>query len=941
VWPRVELTHLRGRLARRLLVVFALCSIVPVALAGLIAYRHLLDLATDRQTEQLRDAAKSYGMTALAHLEVASARLEAFSQSLQGAPLPELKGLPRDSSFTSIRMFESGEDDGRRPDLPQLSNSQRRRLQDDGTVLVWQAPSAGAPSAFYLVRYTSDHEHLLFARLASEVLWFRDTGLARGSELAITDATGKALFDSRNAALLPIAATAGAPGAGVASAVVHWQQQGQHWHGVAWGLFLEGAFASPSLYIVPYESPAGFLAEFGDLQVAMPLVLVGALAFALLLATSQLRRLLKPLETLTNATRAIAARQLDVAVDIKTGDELAALGADFNNMATSLREQFTTLQTMTAVDRLLLQSPDLEQVLDVLLPSVCKVMCCQSVSVMLPDSDTADHARVYDYFGDESGPQPVRRVPAHCEQLERATEGRDWLCLGEVDKSLFGFARPLAGHTNGDVQLWPLRHGPELLGFLCLGMGSSGLPDGDAAANARRLADRLSVALTNLSHEQRLQRQAHFDSLTGLANRELFREHLSTHVAEAMKLGHTGALLYIDLDRFKHINDTLGHSAGDVLLTEVAGRLSACVRPGDLVARLGGDEFAVILKHINEAEEAGLIASALLRQLAEPFSIANAEQRTTASIGIALFPRDGETVETLLRNGDIAMYRAKDEDRGKAVYFAPEMHARMQARASIETSLRRAIEAGEMRLCYQPIYEGDRISGVEALVRWLQPSGVEMKPAQFIPIAEETGQVVAIGEFVLRQACMDYVTWRDRGRAPQHVSVNVAPRQLRQPDFVEGVFALLERHRMPPAALQLEITESVIVDGQEVEQKLRQLTAGGVRLALDDFGTGYSSLSHLHHYPFDVVKIDQSFVRELPASRVACRLVKTIIRMAHGLEKRVVAEGVESEAQLRFLRACGCDGVQGYFLGRPMPADAMELVLAGSGSAGVLLSQRA
>lgn len=425
-----------------------------------------------------------------------------------------------------------------------------------------------------------------------------------------------------------------------------------------------------------------------------------------------------------------------------------------------------------------------------------------------------------------------------------------------------------------------------------------------------------------------LQHRAQVDDLTGLSNRDYFRQQLH----DCLACGESSALLFIDLDEFKKINDSAGHEAGDRLLQELAGRLRACLHRADTAARLGGDEFAVLLAGGSSASEAADAARRILQTIRSPILVAGTERCLSASIGIALIPFDGDTVDLLLRSADIAMYQAKERGRNGIAFFSPDMHRSMEERISLEIALQGVIARNELRLHYQPITRAGKLAGLEALLRWKRPSGIEISPAEFIPVAEQSGLIVAIGEWVLEQACADFVRWRAQGIAPDYVSVNVSPRQLQSSGFHSGLKMLLRKQRIRPQELQLEMTESAIANGPQVAATLGRLHEIGVRLALDDFGTGYSSLSQLQRLPFDVVKIDRSFIIGLPEDEVALQLVRTMLRMTESLGKLAVAEGVETEAQRDLLEELGCSAMQGYLFGRPAPAQQTRSMLEAASS---------
>jgi diguanylate cyclase (GGDEF)-like protein len=743
---RLAESYLSGRLARRLLLVFVLASVVPVLLTSLLGYRQLMHGADAAKARALHDQAKETALTFLSELQGASAELALVNRSGPDSSHP---GDVRHLAFTAISFVSIGTDAQGQRTLATLPAHVRASLIAGQTVLIWDQPGSGHPelallqanlSRGRLVRGVLDTRRMLDRgrpTIASTGIALVDSATLARAIRSDSDPVPRGVYEQMAAAT----ADGGQP--------VIWRSRNGRWQGSAWNLFLESDFSAPPLRILicePVAGPAG-------LPLAIPMMLLCATAFAAWLAIAQLRRYLGPLATLANATRRLGASNFDVEVCIRTDDELADLGEDFNRMARSLRDQ-----------------------------------------------------------------------------------------------------------------------------------------------------------------HRELQQRAQVDGLTGLSNRDYFRQQLG----ECLACSRSGALLYIDLDEFKKVNDSAGHGAGDTLLIEVAARLRGCVQPADKVARLGGDEFAIMLAN-GGPDEAAATAARVLEAVQAPFLVAGADRYVSASIGVAMIPADGDTVDLLLRNADIAMYQAKERGRNAVAFFSREMHRRMQERINLEVALQGAIDRNELRLHYQPIISAGRIAGVEALVRWSRTAGSEIGPAEFIPIAEQSGLIVTIGDWVLVQACADFACWRDAGIAPGYVSVNVAPKQLQSSGFLERLQRLMSERQMQPAEIQLEVTESTIANGPQVIATLERLHGLGLRLALDDFGSGYSSLGQLQRLPFDVVKIDRSFIVGLPDSKVALQLVRTIVGMAQGLNLTAVAEGVETEAQRDLLHELGCSAMQGYLFGRPAP----------------------
>jgi diguanylate cyclase (GGDEF)-like protein/PAS domain S-box-containing protein len=431
--------------------------------------------------------------------------------------------------------------------------------------------------------------------------------------------------------------------------------------------------------------------------------------------------------------------------------------------------------------------------------------------------------------------------------------------------------------------------------------------------------------------EERIESLAYYDPLTSLPNRSYFAQQIHQALARARRHDRRLAMLFIDLDRFKNVNDALGHEAGDELLREVARRLLDCMRDGDTVSRLGGDEFVVLLEEIADTKQAGFVARKILEAVARPLAIAGCDHQVTASIGISVYPEDGADQQTLMKNADIAMYAAKDQGKNNFQFYSGKANVHTFERLALESSLRKALEHEEFIVHYQAKIDiaSDVITGMEALLRWQHPDLGLVPPAQFIPLAEETGLIVPIGKWVLRTACRQIREWNKAGTRPLPVSVNLSPRQFFDEALVGDVCEILAELGVDPGLLEFEITEGMVMHQTEKSVRLSaRLKDLGIRLAIDDFGTGYSSFALLKRFPIDTIKIDRSFIRGIPLDSEDGALTGAIIAMAKALNLKIVAEGVEQQEQLAFLRKHACDEVQGFYFSKPMPADEVELLLA-------------
>jgi diguanylate cyclase (GGDEF)-like protein/PAS domain S-box-containing protein len=435
--------------------------------------------------------------------------------------------------------------------------------------------------------------------------------------------------------------------------------------------------------------------------------------------------------------------------------------------------------------------------------------------------------------------------------------------------------------------------------------------------------------------EEAVEHLAFYDSLTDLPNRRLLSDRLQQAQASFARNGKEGAILFIDLDNFKALNDTQGHDVGDLLLIQVAKRLRESVREGDTVARLGGDEYVVILEDLSQdpveaATQAKEVGKKILKALNVPYQLVGHEYRNTPSIGVTLLNDQHHSIEEMLKQADIAMYQAKKSGRNTLRFFDPKMQEAINTQVSVEKELLKAIEQRQFQLYYQIQVDGERgVLGAEALIRWIHPTRGVVTPAEFIPLAEETGLILSMGSWVIEAACAQLKSWEMRGIARNLVlAVNVSAKQVQQEDFVSQVIAIVEKYEVRPCLLKLELTESMLVENvEDTIAKIEQLRAFGIRFSLDDFGTGYSSLQYLKKIPINQLKIDQSFVRGLETDRHDRSIVRTVIAIANSLEIDVIAEGVETEEQWRILKSKGCNAFQGYLFAKPMPVELFERLL--------------
>ena len=563
------------------------------------------------------------------------------------------------------------------------------------------------------------------------------------------------------------------------------------------------------------------------------------------------------------------------------------------------------------------------------------------IKILLIDDDEDDYVVTRDLLSEARGlKHTLQWIPSYEEAIQRFCENKHDIYL--VDYRL-------GEHTGLDLLYKASCRGCRAPIILLTGEGDheTDLKAMKAGAadylvkgeiSAPLLERSIRYAIERKRTEERIYHMAFYDSLTELPNRILFQDRLRLAIANAERYKHMSAVLFLDIDNFKRINDTFGHFLGDRLLKEVAGRLSSIMRKcdsvmrdaPDLFARLGGDEFTVLLNVISDLEDAAKVATRINETISMPFNLDGYEIFITSSIGIAIYPLDGEEIDSLLKNADAAMYHAKGHGKNNYQYYKQYMNAAAFERLTLENDLRRALERNEFLLYYQPLVDVNTgaMTGLEALIRWQHPDRGIVPPSEFIPLAEETGLILPISEWVLKTACEQSKTWQAEGHKPVPVSVNLSSQQFDQKDFIKTLSGILNDWGVRPRDLILEITEGTILQNTKTAfASLHALTEMGLLLVIDDFGTGYSSLSYLKRFPIHAIKIDRSFVKEISADSDNAAIAMAIISMAHSLRLKVVAEGVESEEQLAFLCRQRCDEAQGYLFSHPLPPGEISKLL--------------
>ena len=941
---RIERSFLRSKVARRIVWFFILSALVPVAATALLSLGQVQSLLREQGHVRLAQTGEGYAASLYDRLLAVEHRMREISMRVDNhAALSDADREDYQRQFTAIGIVDnSGRVQSHFHELttvPAPDAAQAARLANGGIVLT-NAPTSRGSHGVFLMR-ALDPAQPGGARVVAEIrpvyLWGEVTALPASTGLCVIGERGAALFCSDEAAASAASTVVETSGVSAAGRLAFEFAHGTYLADYR-ELFLKPKFGNRGWTVVATMLESDVFAPIAAFKAIFFPVTGLALLVVALLSITQVRRTLGPLEGLIEGTRRAGDRDFSARVDASSNDEFGELASSFNSMAARLGSQFTALLTLSDIDQAILSRLDLDRVIETVVTRMRDIVPASFVSIAIVDGNAPAMLRIYTRNQGRDGGLQLDRCACATEDVSVLLTYPDGLWLDGA-QAVTPYLVPVAKLGAVSLLVLPIIWQNTVIGAVVLGFASAAMLTDEERARARSLGDRVGVAFATAAKDEQLYYQANYDTLTALPNRLYFKDQLARRYAQAQREPQPFALLFIDLDNFKNINDSLGHAAGDDVLRQTAERLKRCVRETDTVTRLGGDEFTIILAHIRSARDPESVAEHILQAMAVPFAIAGDEHFLSASIGIALYPEDGASAEHLLRNADTAMYRAKEGGRARFVYFEERMNVAALARVQLERDLRRAIERNEFSLCYQPQLglRTGRISGVEALLRWDSPDRGQRQPSEFIALAEETGLIEPIGEWALREACRQYVAWQAGGIRLPHIAVNVSVRQFRQKGFVEKVRSVVRDTGIPPHCLELEITESLLIDASSgVGGMLEELRALGITVGLDDFGTGYSSLAYLKQFPINTVKIDRSFVTDLSGEDGAGAIASAIIAMAHALDKRVVAEGVETERQAAILTRLGCDHIQGYYYSRPLSAAMLAefVAQAAAGAAG-------
>ena len=912
---RLSLSGLNSRVARRLFVLLLVAALLPTGLLSFLAYVGVETSLLETDRRRLASDAKNQGMQIVQRLRwVSNLLVEAAPELAMESTTPHRwLRFGRPIGITGFKLLGPTA-------ASVLSDRQKEHLARGKAALLLD--NVSQPMVLVAVR---DGSRLVAALLDPEIIWGEETQV---DGFCVLVPTGQTLFCTPGHSAPSEIGTSILTSTDSAIVQAVSPRATRLW--ARWHARLDPLFASDGFVVVVSARRADVTGGLAWTWQVFPPVMVLAVALAILLAVAQIRRQVGPLAELEAKTRMLAMGDFSGRIDLRGDDEFASLARSFNRTAESLNLRFHLLRTLADLDRAILDTASDDVLIGILLKGVAAANLSSGARILWTGDEGSTVSRLGPGGMVETNPASPEaeqlftdlRTKQACFSVSAADDNEDAagrLMLREEGAALaFVFPRRTQKATDC-LLLFLFREKPE--------------NSEEVVQAGTSLADRLSVAAANREWHEALFRQAHHDALTQLPNRIMLRDRMEQAILRAQRDNKSIIVMLIDLDDFKHVNDSLGHTAGDALLVSIAARLSSVARASDTIARIGGDEFVLVAPDI-PSENTSLSAERLVQSIQmaffQPFDLGSCQVRASASIGISIFPDNACNAEELLQDADAAMYESKRTDRGSYRFYSNRMNEEVRKRFELAQSIRDAFETREFFLMYQPKVEAHthRIVGVEALARWQSPERGLVSPADFIPVIDSIGLGNRFGLWVIGRACAQIADWRKRLEWNGSVSINVSPSQIESGEIVRHVRDALDRHDLPPEALEIEVLESMAIsDFGNANATLAKLRDLGVSVALDDFGTGYSSLVYLTELQTNVLKIDRAFITNIVSSERQRTITQRIISLASSLGFQVVAEGVENREQERMLAAMGCDLFQGYLFSPPLAAPDLEALI--------------
>lgn len=925
----ISKSYIRSKVGRRLTLLFILSALIPLLITAAISYTHVSNLLLESSQEQTRAVAKSYGTTILERLNYLDQITRDLSQKLQAdrkTSSTDYEYLKK--HFDSVVFYKNDTSKNLLGDEIiglSFTATESNHLKEGKPLLTILANENNFGSVYISRLVDKNHydKGFILGKVKPLYLWGARDSLSYNYQYCvffnkitslycadiISQQTLNKLSNNVREKIKPLV----------------WETDENIYFGANWDLYLKHQYMSPSWNIITGQTKQDIFSPIRTFQIIFPLSILAAILITAFISLRHIFRIINPLDKLIAGTRQLTVKEFNHPVEINSNDEFEELADSFNHMSTALGKQFLALETLSKLDRLILSAPAPGHIIEIVIQYLAANIENANVSIsILKESSTGD-STLYINAKHSLSSDLLKYFILSRESIVFLLSNKQGNFSHKGD-DLFDTINPLIDTSIDQFFVTPIVYKNKLYGSINIGLSNNTKPLADEdKSQCLALSDRISVALASSEKEEQLYRQAHYDSLTGLPNRQLLKDRFTREIIHAKREEQHVAILFLDLDRFKNINDSLGHSAGDVLLQQAGKRLKNVLRDTDTIARIGGDEFTIILPNIINPTDAGPIAKNLIDSMAEPFVINGQTNFVGASVGIAIYPTDGADCDEILKKADTAMYRAKDLGRNTYTFFTEDMNSDAVTRIDLENELHTALDKDQFVLHYQPLIDikTNTVTCCEVLLRWKRP-GYEhlVSPATFITVAEDAGLIGQIGSWVIQSACKQFGQWKDLNTTLERIAINVSAQQFNNDNFVESVEHATNIANLSSHNVELEVTENLLIhDMQNSIAILNRLHDLGFSLSIDDFGTGYSSLSYLRAFPAEVLKIDRSFIIDMPEDHEATAIVKMIIELAHSIGKKVVVEGIETIEQANIMKELGADICQGYYFSRPLSAE--------------------
>jgi len=911
----------RSKVAWRVFILFILSSLIPVLILAILSLYHVTSITSEQVTSRLEQDAKFYGLSVYDRLQVIEEQLLFHASMLDAKgvlPSKDSKNIEHISSW-NVTVTDSIQNNTQvwGSLTPVFDIGAMEHMKKGRSVLSLSFQDSGSPALFMsrIVNLQAINSRILSARINDKYLWGDQDRFTADISACVLDASFQYIHCSESAANM--ASNILRQDGRLTPFVLDELLKSEEMFYGRWALFMQPNYFTSKWNFVLFQNRQIAFSQLKQFSGIYLIVLLMFLIIVVLFSIYLIRRNSVPLEALMEGIRELSLKKFNTEVKVDSHDEYKEVADAFNSMSVRIGSQIKRLETQAYIDRLILSRPTVDDIVDISHNGINQLTSCDSLELALLDDahSCVFHLKGYAITGHET--RPSRYLTSDRELIETALQGQPIL-LSDTGNPLFSKLLQLSKTDVRTFLLLPILNVDELYGIFILGYHDE--PQQDEIDDGMEFSNRIAVAFANAAWEEKLYNQARYDLLTALPNRASLEERLEKEISHASRSGECIAVLFLDLDRFKNVNDSLGHEFGDAVLKEMSNRLHKGLRDEDTVSRHGGDEFIIMLRGLEDqnmaVNTASVVAEKIIELVSKPIILDDHEIRMTTSVGISVYPADARDMNTLLRNADSAMYHAKDMGRGNFQFYSEALNAAANYRLEMETKLHRAIEHDEFELFYQPKYDikTNNIISCEALIRWQDEDGSMIAPDQFIAVAEDIGLTTVIGQWALKVACKKAREWS------LPVSVNISARHFHHGNLVEHVADALNDAKLDPSLLEIEITETTTM--QNLKKTVSVLTALkdiGVKISIDDFGTGYSSLNYLKHFPVDTLKIDRVFIKNILLYEKDLAIVKSTVGLAHNLGLNVVAEGVELEEQRSTLEELGCDEMQGFLYSHALP----------------------